>query len=317
MFFALLVTRWTGRVSAGIAAGVVSIVAPFHQSYLRVLIHFTIQYLPAALLCVDMLVTGRRRRLAGSALIATVTLQALCSVYMVYTTALVVGLYALAVLIAEPRAERLRASAWLAGCLLVAALLVAAGYGPYLEHAREEWQSGAAAPTIPSLSRWWATPAETAIARMLGGSLGAGHARSRAARLSRVEEPAAPSGRDARRRRAGARSRAHASRGKSVARWDALVMARAPGPGLRPAAASVRADHPRGCGPRVPHGARLGLARCTPRGTRRHRPRRRPRSRDARGCGTGSEVLAHAPAPPPHGDGAARARGVSLAGISR
>jgi hypothetical protein len=112
--FALLVTRWTGRVGAGTAAGVVAIAAPFHLYYLRVLIHFTIQYLPLALLCVDVLVAGRRRWLAAAGLVLAVTLQALCSVYMVYTTALLVGLYGVAVLIAERRA----AGGGLAGRLL-------------------------------------------------------------------------------------------------------------------------------------------------------------------------------------------------------
>ena len=172
LFFALLVQSWTGRTSAGIVAGIVSVVAPFHLSYLRVLIHFTIQYLPAAFVCVDMLVTGRRRRLAAGALVATVALQASCSVYMVYTTALAVGLYALAVLIAEPRAERVRACGWLAGCFVVAGLLVMAAYQPHLEHARAEWQNAAAAPYNPILSRQWADAAVVAIPRMLTQSLG-------------------------------------------------------------------------------------------------------------------------------------------------
>src|SRR2546422_777594 len=51
--FYVLVDRWTFSPAAGVAAGVVSILAPFHLETLRVLLHYAIPYIPAALLCVD------------------------------------------------------------------------------------------------------------------------------------------------------------------------------------------------------------------------------------------------------------------------
>ena len=177
-FFHLLVTRWTGRPTAGVVAGLVSIFAPFHLHSLRVLVHYSIQYVPAALLCVDLLFEGRRRWLAALGVAMCMTLQALCSVYMVYTTFLLVPIYALGAAVTGRHPERLRALGWFVGASMAAGALVLLAYLPYVAHAAAEWAPramswDARSPVYPpSMRMKWAKPAGATLWRTLTASLG-------------------------------------------------------------------------------------------------------------------------------------------------
>jgi hypothetical protein len=173
--FFLLVHGWTSSTSAALLAGVVSIFAPFHLASLHVLIHYAIQYVPAALLCVDALVAGRRRVLAAIGLSACLVLQAACSVYMVYATFLLVPAYALGVLLESRTPGRGRALAWIVVAGLIAAALVVVVYRPYLVHVESgQFTPGGAQrplPYDPWLVISWLSPASTQ-GRLLGMTLG-------------------------------------------------------------------------------------------------------------------------------------------------
>jgi hypothetical protein len=173
--FFLLVHRWTGSTSAGLVAGLASIFAPFHLTSLHLLIHYTMQYIPAALLCVDALLAGRRRVLAAAGLVACLALQAACSVYMVYVTFLLVPAYALGALLETRTPDKRRALPWMLIAGTVAAALVIAAYRPYLTHVESgEFAARGPRPGQPyslGLTISWMLPGQTQSG-LIVGSLG-------------------------------------------------------------------------------------------------------------------------------------------------
>jgi hypothetical protein len=133
--FYVLLRSWTGSTSAGLLAGLASIVAPFRVGSASLLyLHFLV-YLPLSLLCVDAICTGRWRWVAAIVLVSCLVLQAASSGYLAFLTFLLVPAYVLGVLLEEGRPMRLGAAGLLLFIGLTAALAVTCLYRPFAENA--------------------------------------------------------------------------------------------------------------------------------------------------------------------------------------
>ncbi|MBM4247456.1 MAG: hypothetical protein FJ148_27320, partial [Deltaproteobacteria bacterium] len=128
----LLARRQTGSVAAALVAGAAFTFAPWrvhsfpHPQYLGT------QYLPLALLAVDVWVE-RRTRGALAGLAAALALQILACLYLGYFSLFGVAAYAAARLWWGPVERRWRATAWLGGAMALGALAVVPIAIPYLE----------------------------------------------------------------------------------------------------------------------------------------------------------------------------------------
>ena len=128
----LLARRQTGSVAAALVAGAAFTFAPWrvqsfpHPQYLGT------QYLPLALLAVDVW-TERRSRGALAGLAAALALQILACLYLGYFSMFGVAAYAAARLWWGPVERRWSATAWLAGAMALGALAVVPIAIPYLQ----------------------------------------------------------------------------------------------------------------------------------------------------------------------------------------
>ena len=95
LFLHILVLEWTESEAGAYLAGLGFLLAPWRMSLLYWPHLLNVQYLPLALLALDR--TARRGRL-GTALVAggLITLQMLCSFYVAYMTAVVLGCWVVA-----------------------------------------------------------------------------------------------------------------------------------------------------------------------------------------------------------------------------
>lgn len=131
-----VVARWTGSLTAGLAAGVLFALSPFHQQNLYHLQSVGTEFLPLMLFGLERFsATGARRFLGAGA--AALALQILSGQYLGFFAIVtwgVTGAIALAVGRSSdlPRAQLIRDAAWYAGLSVMAALAVLPFALPYL-----------------------------------------------------------------------------------------------------------------------------------------------------------------------------------------
>ena len=158
--FFVLVRRWTGSSAAGLVAGIMTIVAPSRLHSMPIVYSHLLVYIPAALLCVDALVTGRHLLVATIGLVVCLVLESTCSAYFAYTAFLLVPIYVLGALI-ESRGLRAIAPVVVAG--LAAGAMVALIYRPFLTHV-SEGVFGSTSEGTPAYNPWfaliWTIPGE-------------------------------------------------------------------------------------------------------------------------------------------------------------
>jgi hypothetical protein len=125
-----LVRRWTSCVPAGLVAAAVYAWAPLRFAMLDTVQHLNVAYLPLLVLCADRW-WEKRSVLALAAMAVLAAWQALCSYYLAYATAVLVGVLALAALVAGRGAARGRL-AGLVGAGLAGLVPTALLARPYL-----------------------------------------------------------------------------------------------------------------------------------------------------------------------------------------
>jgi hypothetical protein len=130
--FCLLLYSWTGSALAGVVAGLASIVAPYRIGSVSLLYLHFIPYLPVAFLAADAVIARRRPLVAAGVLAACLLLQASSSGYLIYVGFLAVPLYCLGALLESDGRERVRAAAPLAAAGVVALVVLAALYRPFI-----------------------------------------------------------------------------------------------------------------------------------------------------------------------------------------